>query len=153
MEPSPENQKPTNPSPAMQTAQEASGQPPRGKFDGNFAEDVHVVARDVGNGVKTRVSGFVTFIREQGVVGLAIGFLLGGAVSKTVSSLVENVINPLIGLALGKVNLSDKVGTVGTATIKYGAFITSIIDFIIIAAVIYFIIRGLGLDRVDKKKQ
>lgn len=101
----------------------------------------------------TKLQGFIDFIREQGVIGLAVGFLLGGAVSKTVSSFVDNVINPLLGLALGKVNLSDKVFSTGNATIKYGAFITSIVDFLIIAAVVYFVFKGLRLDRIDKKKE
>lgn len=103
--------------------------------------------------VQTRLQSFVIFIREQGVIGLAIGFLLSGAVSKTVSSLVENVINPLVGLAMGRVNLADKTIGVGSAAVKYGAFVSSIVDFIIIAAVIYFIFRGLGIDRLDKKKE
>lgn len=103
--------------------------------------------------IKSKVSGFVDFIREQGVVGLAIGFILGGAVSKTVTSLVDNVINPLVGLMLGKVNLSDKVLTIGSATLKYGAFISSVIDFLIVAAVIYFAFKALKLDRLDKKKE
>jgi large conductance mechanosensitive channel len=102
--------------------------------------------------VKGQFSGFIDFIREQGVVGLAIGFILGGAVSKTVSSLVDNVINPLIGIALGKVNLADRVLVVGSATLKYGAFISSVIDFVIIAAVIYFGFKLVGLDKLDKKK-
>ncbi len=103
--------------------------------------------------MKNQLSGFFDFIREQGVVGLAIGFILGGAVSKTVSSLVENVINPVIGILLGKVNLSDRVFVVGAATIKYGAFLSSIIDFIIIAAVVYFGFKMLRIDSFDKKKQ
>lgn len=103
--------------------------------------------------VKSKLQNFVIFIREQGVIGLAIGFLLSGAVSKTVSSFVDNVINPVIGLGLGKVNLADKMVVVGASTIKYGAFVSSIVDFIIIAAVIYFIFRGLGLDKLDKKKE
>lgn len=102
--------------------------------------------------VKSRLTGFGDFIREQGVIGLAIGFILGGAVSKTASSFVENVANPIIGILLGKVDLVDKVLTVGTITLKYGAFISSIIDFLIIAAVIYFGFKGLRLDRLDKKK-
>ena len=93
------------------------------------------------------------FIREQGVVGLAVGFILGGAVSKTVSSLVDNIINPLVGLALGKVNLADKMTVIGSASIKWGAFISTIVDFIIVAAVVYFGIKALGLDKLDKKKE
>ncbi len=103
--------------------------------------------------VKDQFVGFINFIREQGVVGLAVGFILGGAVSKTVSSLVENVINPLVGILLGKVNLTDRALVVGSATLKYGAFISTLIDFVIIAAVVYFGVRALGLDKLDKKKQ
>jgi large conductance mechanosensitive channel len=102
---------------------------------------------------KTKLQGFLDFIREQGVVGLAIGFILGGAVSKTVSSFVENVINPLVGLMLGKVDLADKVLTLGEATLNYGAFISSTLDFIIIAAVVYFGIKWIGLEKLDKKKE
>lgn len=99
------------------------------------------------------MKGFIEFVREQGVVGLAVGFILGGAVSKTVSSLVENVINPLVGLALGKVNLADKMVTFGSSSLKYGAFISSVVDFIIIAAVVYFGVKMLKLDKLDKKKE
>ncbi len=101
--------------------------------------------------MKARVGGFADFIREQGVIGLAIGFILGGAVSKTVTSLVDNIINPLVGIMLGKVDLKDKVLTVDHTIIHYGAFISSIVDFIIVAAVIYFVFKGLRLDRIDKK--
>lgn len=105
------------------------------------------------NAISSKMSGFVDFLREQGVVGLAVGFILGGAVSKLVSSLVENIINPLVGLALGKVNLTDKVLAVGSATLKYGAFISTLVDFVIIAAVVYFGVKSLGLDTLDKKKE
>lgn len=99
------------------------------------------------------MKGFIEFIREQGIVGLAVGFILGGAVSKTVASLVDNIINPLVGLALGKVNLVDKAIIVGQTSIKYGAFITTIVDLIVICAVIYFGVKWIGLDKLDKKKQ
>lgn len=116
-------------------------------------QDVKDFVLDTRSAVKSKLQNFIIFIREQGVVGLAIGFLLSGSVAKTVSSFVENVINPLIGLGLGKVNLADKMIIIGASTIKYGAFISSIVDFIIIAAVIYFIFKGLGLDKLDKKKE
>lgn len=99
------------------------------------------------------MKGFVNFIREQGVVGLAVGFLLGGAVSRTVTSLVENVINPVIGLMLGKVNLAERIIVMNGTSLKYGAFISSVIDFIIVAAVIYFGIKIIGIDKIDKKKE
>lgn len=103
--------------------------------------------------VKDQFVGFSNFIREQGVVGLAVGFILGGAVSKTVTSLVDNVINPLVGILLGKVNLADRALVVGSASLKYGAFISTVIDFVIVAFVVYFVVRWLGLDKIDKKKQ
>jgi large conductance mechanosensitive channel len=86
-------------------------------------------------------------------INLQVGFIVGGAVSKTVSSLVDNIINPLVGLALGKVNLADKMTVIGNASIKWGAFISTIVDFVIIAAVVYFGIKALGLDKLDKKKE
>ncbi len=100
-----------------------------------------------------KLTGFSDFIREQGVMGLAIGFILGGAVSKTVTSLVDNVINPVVGMLMGKVDLADKMVRIGESTIKYGKFISSILDFVIVAAVIYFVFKGLRLDRLDKKKE
>lgn len=103
--------------------------------------------------MNNKIKGFMDFIREQGVVGLAVGFILGGAVSKIVSSLVDNIINPLVGLALGKVDLADKAVTMGSATLKYGAFISTLVDFFIIAAVVYFGVKALGLDKLDKKSE
>ncbi len=96
---------------------------------------------------------FVHFIREQGVIGLAVGFILGGAVSKTVTSLVDNVINPLVGALLGKVDLADKALTMGSVVLKYGAFVSTIVDFVIVAAVVYFGVKVLKLDRLDRKKE
>ncbi len=86
------------------------------------------------------------------MVGLAVGFILGGAVSKTVSSLVDNIINPIIGMILGKVDLADKVFTIGEVSLKYGAFISTIVDFVIIAGVVYWGVNALGLNKIDKAK-
>ena len=96
------------------------------------------------------MTGFVQFIREQGVVGLAIGFVLGGAISKVVSSLVTDVINPLIGMAIGNV---EGLAEMYVGSVMLGSFVYSIIDFLIIAAVVYFGFKGLRLDRLDMKKE
>lgn len=100
-----------------------------------------------------RFNGFIDFIREQGVVGLAIGFILGGAVSKMVSSLVTDIINPLIGILLGKVALVNMSARIGSANIAYGNFISNLIDFTIIAFVVYLGFRLLRLDRLKKKEK
>ncbi|MCA9307895.1 MAG: MscL family protein [Patescibacteria group bacterium] len=95
---------------------------------------------------------FIEFIREQGVVGLAVGFILGGSVSKVVTALVEDIINPLVGILLGKVgNLSNMVLVLGNSVISYGHFVSVLVDFVIVAAVVYYIFRGLGFDKLDKK--
>jgi large conductance mechanosensitive channel len=100
------------------------------------------------------MKGFVEFIREQGVVGLAIGFLLGGAVSKVVSALVTDIINPILSFAIGSTEgLKQAHIALGDAKIMWGDFLSVMIDFLIIAAVIYFGFKGLGLDKLDKKKE
>lgn len=99
------------------------------------------------------MKGFIDFIREQGVMGLAVGFLLGGAVSKVVSSLVSDIVNPLLGVVLGAAgNLSGASLTIGSAQLMWGHFFTVVIDFIVIALVVYYGVKGLRLDRLDKKK-
>jgi large conductance mechanosensitive channel len=97
--------------------------------------------------------GFIDFIREQGVVGLAVGFILGGAVSKVVTALVTDIINPLLGVALGAAgNLKNASFGLGSAHILYGDLISVIIDFVVVALVVYFGVKMIGLDKLDKKK-
>ncbi|MBI1960792.1 MAG: MscL family protein [Candidatus Liptonbacteria bacterium] len=97
--------------------------------------------------------GFIEFIREQGVVGLAVGFILGGAVSKLVSALVTDIINPLLGVALGAVGgLKTASFQVGSAVFLYGDLISVAMDFLVIALVVYFGVKLLRLDKLEKKK-
>ncbi len=99
------------------------------------------------------MKGFLDFVREQGVVGLAVGFILGGAVSKVVSSLVTDFINPLLGILLGKSEgLKAASFYVGSAEIMYGDFISVIIDFLVVATVVYVGVKLLGADKLDKTK-
>jgi large conductance mechanosensitive channel len=97
------------------------------------------------------MQGFIEFIRKQGVIGLAVGFILGGAVSKLVSALVGDIINPLLGIILGKINLASAAITVGSAKIMWGDFVGVLIDFLVIALVVYFGVKLLKLDKLDKK--
>ena len=100
------------------------------------------------------MKGFIEFIRKQGVIGLAIGFILGGAVSELVNSLVSDLIDPVVGLLVGPAQaMEDFTINLGTANIQLGSFISSLIDFVIIAAVVYFVFKGLGLENLDKKKK
>ena len=99
------------------------------------------------------MQSFINFIREQGVMGLAIGFILGGAVSKVVASFVEDIINPIIGIVLGATGaLDEAVFKVGPVEILWGSFVATVIDFGIIALVIFFGFKLLKLEKLDKKK-
>ncbi|HLE26840.1 MAG TPA: large conductance mechanosensitive channel protein MscL [Anaerolineales bacterium] len=84
---------------------------------------------------------FKAFVMRGNVLDLAVGVIIGGAFGKIVSSLVNDVLMPLIGLLLGGVNFSEQAVAVGAAVVKWGAFVQSIIDFLIIAAVIFWIVR------------
>jgi len=95
--------------------------------------------------------GFIKFIREQGVMGLAIGFVLGASVAQLVNSLVNDIINPLIGLLLGRAqNLTDAYVMVGSAKVMWGHFIAVSIDFFVISLVIYF---AVALLKITPKKK
>jgi len=99
------------------------------------------------------MKGFINFVREQGVVGLAVGFILGGAISKVVSSIVTDFIDPLLGMALGAVgNLEDAYFLIGSAKIMWGNLLNTTIDFLVIALVVYFGVKLLKLDKLDSKK-
>lgn len=98
------------------------------------------------------VKGFVDFVREQGVVGLAVGFILGGAVSKVVTALVTDIVNPLLGLVLGATEgLKTASLHIGSAEILYGDLISVVIDFIVVALVVYFGVKLIGVDKLDKR--
>ena len=95
------------------------------------------------------MKGFAQFIREQGVVGLAVGFILGGAVSKVVTAFVNDIVNPLLGFVLGS---AEGLRAMTFGPLLLGDLLAVFIDFVVIAAVVYFGVRGLGLDKLDKPK-
>lgn len=107
------------------------------------------------NTAHSYTSGFFDFVREQGVITLAVGFIIGGAVTKLVNSFVVDIINPLLGLLLGKVNLTNATLKVGTAVVAWGSFVSALIDFFVVALVVYLGFKLLHLDRIDidKKKR
>jgi large conductance mechanosensitive channel len=100
------------------------------------------------------MKGFMDFVREQGVVGLAVAFILGGAISDVMKSLVGDVINPVLGLILGNAEgLKEMSFKIGDAQVMLGSFISTLIDFLVVAFVVYYIFKKLGLDKMDKKKE
>lgn len=95
---------------------------------------------------------FQDFINRGSVVDMAVGVIIGGAFAKIVSSLVNDVIMPLVGVILGGIDISSASITVGGAVIKYGLFLQNIIDFLIIAFVIFMIIKIMNRMRENVKK-
>lgn len=100
------------------------------------------------------MKGFFDFIRERGIVGFAVAFILGGAVTKVVASFVTDIINPLVGLLLSRTkSLESMYFKIAGAKILWGHFLSVTMDFIIVAAVVYFIVKGLRIEKIDKKNE
>lgn len=89
------------------------------------------------------------FMRERGVAGFAIGFILGGAAQKLIQALMDDIVNPFIGLSLGRVESLNEY-TVGA--FKIGDFISVLINFLILCLVVYLTFKVLRLERLDKPK-
>lgn len=87
---------------------------------------------------------FKEFAMKGNIIDLAIGVIIGGAFQKIVSSLVNDIIMPAISIFTGKVDYSDLCFTFGQVSIKYGAFLTTVLDFLIIAFSIFLVVRYLN---------
>lgn len=87
---------------------------------------------------------FREFAMRGNVLDLAIAVIIGGAFGKIITSLVADVLMPLIGLVLGGINFSEQAITVGAAVVNWGLFVQSIIDFVIIAFVIFMLVRTMN---------
>jgi len=87
---------------------------------------------------------FKEFALKGNIMDMAIGVIIGGAFQKIVTSLVNDIIMPAIAVFTGKVDFTDLVLTIGNSSIKYGAFITTIVDFLIIAFSIFIAIKSIN---------
>lgn len=94
---------------------------------------------------------FKEFALKGNIMDMAVGVVIGGAFQKIVNSLVNDVIMPAISVLTGNVDFSDMVFTVGNASIKYGNFITTIVDFLIIAFSIFLVIKYIN--KLNKLKE
>ncbi len=110
---------------------------------------------------------FKEFISKGNVIDLAVGVIIGGAFSGIVTSLVENIVTPVISLVTGKVSFTDlfisldgneyatlaAAQAAGAATVNYGLFIQGVIDFIVTAFVIFLLVKGINKIRSIGKKE
>lgn len=104
-------------------------------------KDVKIIDKENFGRIKRSASDFKTFISRGNVVDMAVGVIIGGAFGKIVSSLVNDVLMPFVGILLGGIDFSKLSVTIGSAKILYGSFIQTIIDFLIIAFCIFVIVK------------
>jgi large conductance mechanosensitive channel len=101
--------------------------------------------------MKNFIEDFKAFAMKGNVVDLAIAVVIGAAFGKIVSSLVDNIITPIVGMLLGGVNFSDLAITIGAAQLTYGAFIQAVVDFLIVALVLFVVIKMMS--KLQKKEE
>ena len=97
------------------------------------------------------IKEFKAFISKGSVLDLAVGVIIGGAFGKIVSSFVNDIIMPLIGIIIGGINIEGLSAQVGGATVTYGVFIQSVVDFLIIAIFIFLFIKLINKFRKEKE--
>ncbi|ELB8722444.1 large conductance mechanosensitive channel protein MscL [Listeria monocytogenes] len=102
--------------------------------------------------MKKMLVEFRDFALKGNVLDLAVAVVIGAAFGKIVSSLVDNIIMPLVGVLLGGLDFTDLSFKVGKSVIQYGAFIQSIVDFVIIAFAIFIFVKELT-SFIKKKEQ
>ncbi|MEG9438267.1 large conductance mechanosensitive channel protein MscL [Edaphobacter sp. HDX4] len=84
------------------------------------------------------LKGFRDFILRGNVMDLAVAVIIGAAFTAIVTALTANIINPLLGAIVGKPNFDYMVGHINGGVIEYGKFLTAVVNFLLIAAVVYF---------------
>ena len=101
--------------------------------------------------MKGFIKEFKEFISRGSVIDLAVAVVIGGAFTKIVNSLVDDIIMPIIGVIIGGINFENLMLTVGTAEIKCGMFIQAVVNFLLIALVIFTIIKAIN--KFKKKEE
>lgn len=97
---------------------------------------------------------FKEFISKGNVLDLAVGVIVGGAFGKIVTSLVDDIIMPIIGLIIGGIDFSGLSFKIGDATVKYGMFIQNVVNFLIIAFSIFLVVKAVNkMRRIKPEKE
>lgn len=99
------------------------------------------------------IKEFKTFIERGNVIDLAVGVVIGSAFSKIVSSLVDDLLMPIIGIIIGGIDFSNLTIKVGDSIIKYGSLINNIINFFIISFCIFIIVKFINKITSKKKEE
>lgn len=109
--------------------------------------------RKAQKGAKEEAGEFKKFISKGNVVDMAVGVIIGGSFGKIVTSLVNDIITPIIGIIIGGIDFSNLSIQINEAKIMYGNFIQTIIDFLIIAICIFTVIRTFEKIKNKNKKE
>ena len=94
---------------------------------------------------------FVDFVKRGNVIDLAVAVIIGGAFGAIITSLVNDIVMPLVGVVLGGIDFSSLSVQVGDAAVMYGNFIQATVNFLIIAFVLFLVLRGYN--RMQKKEE
>lgn len=103
--------------------------------------DPKKLGKDVLSNSKGFFGDFKEFIKRGNVMDLAVAVVIGGAFGKIVSSLVDDIIMPLVGIIIGGHDFTSLSVTIGTASINYGKFIQNVVDFLIVAFCIFVVMK------------
>ena len=99
------------------------------------------------------IKEFKEFIMRGNVIDLAVGVIVGAAFQKIVSSLVDNILMPIVGMIIGGIDFTSLSVMVGTAEIKYGLFIQNVIDFLIVAFVLFLVVKAMNSAKKAAEKK
>ncbi|HSX33007.1 MAG TPA: MscL family protein [Candidatus Saccharimonadales bacterium] len=121
------------------------------------AKQAEVVNELIAKQVTRQLGGFTDFLREQSVIGIGIGLVLGTQLKTVVDSITQGLINPLTSLFLpGEKTLTEQSWTINaigrTTTVNWGSIVYQLFDFVLVAFIIYAIFKLLKLDKLTKKK-
>jgi len=93
---------------------------------------------------KNFMDEFLAFLSKYGVIGLAVGFIMGGAASRLVGALVQDILMPFVGILIPGGDWRKIVAEIGPIKLQIGDFLGALIDFLIIATVIFLLVKQLG---------
>ena len=110
-------------------------------------------SKKVAGAAKKQLDGFKAFIAKGNVVDLAVGVIIGSAFGKIVSSIVDDILMPLLGVIIGGIDFTSLSIKIGDAVITYGNFIQNVIDFLIIALCVYVMINAIDKFTSKFKKE
>jgi large conductance mechanosensitive channel len=123
---------------------------------GKKKQNVTILLGEPQEYVREGVGGFVDFLREKAVVGLAVGFIIGQQAQTLIKQFVDSFITPVLNVIVGD-DLQTRVITIGSGTnkaeITWGKFLYILVTFIFVLVTIYIVVKIFKLDRLDKPKE